>query len=360
MAKRNPDDLIASMASQLRFIRNSAASYDRGDLEEARRISTAIAILIDTRRDDNPSLLRLLDLEKHIPLLSTGNPLMKGNLIGSSSLTEVQWTKDGRVRHVPIIYTDDVQQINGFEFVNSWLDGVIMAQGDECINRRKLLREMRDTDGGAHVDAKRKGFYRRVVENNLASVYVDDNPVRNIELAAMRQLAYEIETSLIYPYACRVNAKRQFVINFDTIAVKKQSWLIPSVVFVRNEDFMINFVFKNYGFQYGQAFTTVSAAVTDSPSLPEEFLKLDKATLKLEPDEKEAICTALRGISSEDMEQLAIGRRCLHIKVNVQYQSGVARPSEEHYFRYNVNNYEGVANRIMPFAKIKFYDYELE
>src|SRR5690606_19081351 len=91
----------------------------------------------------------------------------------------------------------DKATIQKVDFQNWWDSKKIIVDGDKTVfTRRKLILELADTDGGAHVDEGLKNDYHKLTrQNSLRWFQVDkwgkskamDNPVP----PTIRQIAFE-------------------------------------------------------------------------------------------------------------------------------------------------------------------------
>jgi hypothetical protein len=87
---QSPDQLRAQLKDQLAFIARSANAFDAGATEEAKRIATAVRVLVhDTKA--SISLLRQLSL-KETAFRDTAVPYNPANIIGSQSLVRMRLT----------------------------------------------------------------------------------------------------------------------------------------------------------------------------------------------------------------------------------------------------------------------------
>lgn len=133
------------LGRQLRFIERSSQSFDKGFLDEAIRIATAIRVLIH-QTDRSDSLLHILGVRSTVKILSS---IMRPDVsIGVLCLFDgvSTLTMDGLEPNLDLSQAKPV----GVQF---WWNEVAVVTGPEIIQTRKsIILTAANKDGGAHVD----------------------------------------------------------------------------------------------------------------------------------------------------------------------------------------------------------------
>jgi hypothetical protein len=211
----------------MRTFRKKASHYDNGDTAWAKDLATAASILVDDSRGGRTvSLLTQLDIRSKISWVSSiSEPMLNPRNLGWKA-------KNGLIKVRAIgkeaTYAPKLEPVNEvyrkLDF-NSWYDERIFIgiHLSSDITRQNLIHYLRSQDGGAHVDGKltNKDYHDwkffgypalsyGVDSSNGLNIYgplidirtgqaVPDQqftPIPNSVRAAMRQVAWEIETSI--------------------------------------------------------------------------------------------------------------------------------------------------------------------
>jgi len=194
--KLTQEQLSSHLEEQIDFIRSSAALYDGGKTHEAKRIAIAV-INIVYDRGKTKSLLSQLGMHDR-NFYSSGitnrpHPLDDSKLTAYHPLIAVEMFPDGSARYLPMF--DDM---NGRSVkIGEWLNEIIFKYGGNVlISRLDLLRYMRDTDGGSHVDDEiGEDYYNLAVSKGLNVKNLKDGKdvaFEGAQLCAARQIGHEI------------------------------------------------------------------------------------------------------------------------------------------------------------------------
>lgn len=187
-------DLIQQLSRQLKFLQTSCDAYDRGELEEALRISVALRVLFhDTNK--STSLLTHLGKKDSINLISTFGLDQTDEQLGG-----------GFVMYIPLMVTmDGVKPILGdckspkTVPCEPWWNEIVMAQSHR-FSRRDVVLSSANQDGGAHVDISPNnktielkegiGTLTKVVDGVDVTEVLSDH-----HFPMLRQIGYEVLNS---------------------------------------------------------------------------------------------------------------------------------------------------------------------
>jgi hypothetical protein len=215
--RQTPEELSEHLAQQIGFLRRSAAAYDSGELEEAKRLATTVSTLVNTSRTAT-SLLTQMGVRDSMEFLSFAEPLQFRFPKLCLVLTRV--SSDTGASFYPICNSPFAKyspsQWVGFE---RWWAGepiyeVHLGDGSAgTLNRLDLVRYLRCQDGGSHIDMdlSNEAYVRlsRIAETGLfafsdgqaagafGTSFEGSQPILGGHLAAMRHVAWELEQSLI-------------------------------------------------------------------------------------------------------------------------------------------------------------------
>jgi hypothetical protein len=198
---QSPAELRAQLKDQLAFIARSADAFDAGASEEAKRIATAVRVLVhDTRA--STSLLRQLNLKGTL-FRDTAVPYNPANVIGSQSLVRMRLTAHpgGKMAAVYEVPRDD-RNPGRFVAFDDWWNQVILADGTGMtLTRKDLILGLANQDGGAHVDPELESDYAAFARANAGGWVVrqadgSTEPLEVVERFSARQIAHEVLITL--------------------------------------------------------------------------------------------------------------------------------------------------------------------
>ena len=223
-------DLWDLLKEQLRFLKNSNASYDDGFEGEAKRLAVTIRVLVyDT--NNSTSLLYQLVIKHKLKMLNTASQMIPNNLLGHQGLVimkvqappgasvfvsptivgeetetheSILGVQPGNVTYEPIINVPPNPHLSPswVSFTRWWKEIVIKTAEGTTFTREQLVLAMANKDGGAHVDPKLDSDYANLTKFNSQGWTVDtdgstDAPDNSIADASVRQIAFELEQSLL-------------------------------------------------------------------------------------------------------------------------------------------------------------------
>ena len=170
--------------------------YDQGKPAESKRIATVIRTLThDT--NTSKSLLGQMQLKKKMLFLSTSQKFDNTNLLSQQCLVYMNLDSKGG-RFYPLL---DNSNKHWIDYVY-WNNEIVISDKKNNLYRRKqLIQLLANKDGGAHVDSEISDDLAELKDPNLSGwVFCrpdgKENPLENVILASMRQMAYEILHSL--------------------------------------------------------------------------------------------------------------------------------------------------------------------
>jgi hypothetical protein len=212
--KQTPDDLEAHLAEQLRFLRESAESFDCGFEGEAKRLAVTLRTLLHDTASSR-SLLGQLGKKDRL-YYDTAMHELPDNLLGHGALVEIFMSPQGS-RYVPLLddpLPDQKPTLTAFE--DWWNRVVFRTQDCHKLSRRSLVLALANRDGGAHVDPKLDAAYAAISrENAMGWTFTAGDvtyAIRAPELAAGRQVAHEVIKTFDPQYTKRPELPRGGVV----------------------------------------------------------------------------------------------------------------------------------------------------
>ena len=202
--EQTSDELRQHLKDQINFINKSSREFDNGDISEAKRIATHIRVLVhDTK--NSASILKILGEKEIILYLDSSLPNRPNNLISYTGLVYLNMVNDNKgfsAKYRPLLNS---RPGNWLSFDHWWNGIIITDQAGNSFSRKNLILHVADTDGGAHVDSKLCSDYFALSRGNSVGFsiveksgneVVQDNPIKSIEFASVRQIAFELVESL--------------------------------------------------------------------------------------------------------------------------------------------------------------------
>ncbi|WP_421142345.1 hypothetical protein [Aeromonas dhakensis] len=205
------EELYSHLREQLEFLSRSCSEYDRGFTAEGKRIAATLRLMLHDTKNSH-SLFSQLGL-KSIGFLNTAAPIAKGEkkAILSFLQTKITFNEDLTLsgKHYPLLGHRPAGWPPAKKvFFPDWWNQVVLtdAQGSK-FSRRMLVMVVANTDGGAHIDPEIDVTYADLSRNNSIGYAVGKSdviksmvPIDKVELACIRQIAYELTVSLLERY----------------------------------------------------------------------------------------------------------------------------------------------------------------
>lgn len=193
-------ELRAAMDRQIGHLLRSAQSFDKGAIEEAERLATAIYILCHDGSQQK-SLLHQMKIRTGVQYYDSSNA-SRDDYIVTAGPPLLWWTVDGERETYGAICRET---FNGrwVKFSQWWSGNVFRTRSGRELSRGQLIFLMRSTDGGAHVD----NHVRSEAYDTMASGGIHESVDRHGQLSVftsapdahwhtVRQIAWELEHSL--------------------------------------------------------------------------------------------------------------------------------------------------------------------
>ncbi|AFC28385.1 hypothetical protein PM3016_1460 [Paenibacillus mucilaginosus 3016] len=187
--------MLHHLEEQLYFIKASSEAFDKGFLGEAKRLATTIRVLLHDNKTSSQSLLKQLDQKDKIKYYSvlenkdTDNAII---FVGLSSGFE-----NGEFTYYPRL----VSPVAKLDFQEWWNQPVLINKPQGLLfTRESIIRNVANTDGGAHVDpGLNEKYYELSRQNGFGWEFHDVEPpseFKGPELSFTRQIAHELYMSI--------------------------------------------------------------------------------------------------------------------------------------------------------------------
>ena len=192
---RPSGELAKELVEQLGLLKLSCGLYDQGNQDVARYIALSLRVLLYSHRHSRA----LLDQvgARSIRFLDSAGPLNPRNLLTECNLVGARISDTGIYNLPKVALGIDTFITRRIPFFNWWNDPVLKDNANRNMNRMKLVLEIANTDGGAHVDPDLDEVYMALSrENSMGWHFFDSEgnqslPIGRVEFACVRQIAHE-------------------------------------------------------------------------------------------------------------------------------------------------------------------------
>jgi hypothetical protein len=218
----SPAELQAHFDEQLGFLERSAAAFDQGYEDEAKRLAVTLRVLLHETTQSHSLLGQLGRLPD--TFLDTAMPAQAANLMAHGGLVFVAMGPP-KTRYVAML--DDVPITAQAHFAHWWDAPVFIDQDRNSLTRKQLILIAANQDGGAHVDPTIDATYAKLSkQNSMNWTVVEDGQTRPMggpERAAIRQIAHEVLKTLKPEYGEKPAHRASMFVGGMTISVGEHS-----------------------------------------------------------------------------------------------------------------------------------------
>jgi hypothetical protein len=200
-AKRDRPSYLHLLSESLSFLNASAQSYDNGFEAEAKRLAVTLRVLLHDTTQSH-SLLAQLGPKDKMRFTDTTAQETAGavNLMPGLGLVMLKLITGEGGEYVPMLDKLTPDRIHPPVPFSQWWTAPIPMGGDAW-TRRKLVLDLSNGEGGAHVDPKLNAAYESLVNHNAMGLTVDvgygPEPFKGSPVAAsVRQIAYEVTDTI--------------------------------------------------------------------------------------------------------------------------------------------------------------------
>lgn len=188
-------DLEELLKEQIGFLDRSCASFDKGYIDEAKRIAVTVRVLLHDTASSH-SLFQQLGYKDYMlidtcPELENPPP---GRLFQAGLAVP---SLKGYIPRHEMPATTEFPTWLGFRY---WWNKPVIKTADRMYSRRELVLILANKEGGAHVDPALTTDYEKLKNQGSGVVFFKDGedpkPMTKEEHACLRQIAHELLESL--------------------------------------------------------------------------------------------------------------------------------------------------------------------
>ena len=197
---RTPEQIRTAFEVQKAALESSAKGYDCGSVWEALRLATSVYTLVHDGGRNSKSILTQMNAKSGLRFLCSSDPVSPSNMIASHNLVMMEASLNG-ARYRPVLEAMP-EQWRWTAFSTWWEKDPIFSSGNGkgLVTRKNLVFNLRNKEGGAHYDpAVAESEYTAMAERALwtfSSSQHQEVELHGLELATMRQIAFEVMQSL--------------------------------------------------------------------------------------------------------------------------------------------------------------------
>lgn len=203
----SPHELVVHFCNQMNLLQDYMKKYDAGEIQYAHEIAVKLRVLFHSN-NHSKSLLEQLNLKTKY-FLSNSIDYDPQNLAPHHPLVSIRF--NGGPNPEPTIPFGSLEPIlNPFSnwvhltpIINWWQGELVIVDSNKSeFTRSRIVREVSDTDGGAHVDPTINDEYFKLSrENSIGWIYHADKstlfqPINNPVPPTIRAIAEEVVVSL--------------------------------------------------------------------------------------------------------------------------------------------------------------------
>ena len=200
---RDTAGLVTALRDQRTLLRNACRGFDEGSHPEAQNIAVRLRVLLhDT--DKSHSTLGQLGVKERLPYLDTNSAETPPEVIrldGGLCMISANVSADGGTSR----YTAPLEDLSPERlhppqaFIDWWTRPVVEDDHGRPISRRQFVLWLANEEGGAHVAKSVDDTYAELSTagvSRFAPPEGDDPRFRDLVAPTVRQIAYEVESTL--------------------------------------------------------------------------------------------------------------------------------------------------------------------
>lgn len=226
MPIQSKEDLNGHFKEQLEFLKLSAEAFDNGFEGEAKRLAVTLRVLLHDK-NSSVSLLSQLGL-KSVKFFDT-SMRPKGKILGPYEGIVLKMFGSRSAKYVaplddyPPLPQELLEKGVGIyiDFLDWWTMPIIIDGQCNQFNRKELILDLANKDGGAHVDSHITEKYESLSRKNSMGWVSDKGIIGGPEKAAIRQITHEVLRSLLNNYPTQKKLNQQGTSMFS------MAWVTP-------------------------------------------------------------------------------------------------------------------------------------
>jgi hypothetical protein len=204
---RENGELEYKLEIQKRALAASASAFDSGELWEAERLAVTAYTILHDGGTRTRSLLTQLGFKNKIRYVSSSRGFFMEHVLPSPTVHEVSpptpliiiELNEKGVEFKPAFSTVGCEEWHRWLSFSDWYEEPVFKNSKgRQLSRKNLIFSLRSQDGGAHVDPLLSDeAYADLRQDADPRISVSGKPIPEAHFATMRQIAWEIQESLL-------------------------------------------------------------------------------------------------------------------------------------------------------------------
>lgn len=198
LLKKSKQQLLDSLAEHVSLLMDYCTAFDAGKQHYAKPMSASLQMLLYGVKGNSLCLLHQLGMRAE-RFFDTAPALPPSGYLGQCQLAAIRVDMDNLSAHyIPMLSTTDRKEL--VPFSAWWNTPVVRDVKGRTFSRLEIVKEVRDKDGGAHVDGDLVEAYADFASGRYSGWQIrhdgEAKPIPNPHLACVRQIAHETLLSL--------------------------------------------------------------------------------------------------------------------------------------------------------------------
>lgn len=242
IVKKSKSDLLDDLAEQIELLVSYCQLFDNGTISMAKPMSAALKVLLYGAQGNSLSLLHQLGLRQR-RFVDTSPGIKERSSFPQCQLAAILVDDvAGNATYVPML-SSVPGKLDRSEFAIWWNAAVVRDSRGHTFSRMSIVQEVRDTDGGAHLDQGLEENYLHFKSGRYMGWQLrkDGNltKIPHPHSACIRQIAHETLLSLQeiastefrseYHFASEPFLGRNGVVLFNTQVSGNPGQLVPMI-----------------------------------------------------------------------------------------------------------------------------------
>ena len=187
--KKTKQEILNHLREHINYLSRSAALFDEGIEEEAKRIAVSLRVLMHQTKTSHSILNQI---NQKVSIYGTALKYDPVNLLTHLGLTAMSVSNE-EAKYVAPLSNRSKKQIG---FQQWWNEVVIVDNKKNRFTRKDLVLVVANQDGGAHVDPEIDETYAMLSKGITAGWAFkkgeEETPLEHIVLVSIRQICYEV------------------------------------------------------------------------------------------------------------------------------------------------------------------------
>ncbi|MBB5986277.1 hypothetical protein [Sphingobium lignivorans] len=248
------ENIIGLINTSIRHIQRSNTAYDLGDFDESFRISSEVISLLCDDGKDYISLFSQINQKNQFPFISTSGIIHDVNIM--TQHPQVYFSNSNTPSFKPFLNEISSEQVSPpMSFKKWWNERIFLGRHNEDgirsqMKRGDFTRNYRNARGAHKSEKIRNKHLEEIIFDGIGLFRGDENyPILSIEKAIMRQIGFEVESSLLLPASLKYPFRKRATLSEEDLMLSERPFALPDMAFIQYNEMesCITFRIKNYG-----------------------------------------------------------------------------------------------------------------